>query len=158
MRCSGIDYSPPPVLAPLFRFFSSRSSFARGPSVLLGCSARDVTRRNLRFRAHCASATSSVLPTSKVDSSVSVRADLLEFSSLPLKIRKFSPARLSALWISCFVSHLTWAPGLLPTGFGLNASGSYLAFDLFLVLSTDGSLSTVAIPLVPLRCRRGAVN
>ena len=53
---------------------------------------------------------------------------------------------------------LTWAPGLLPTGFRLNASGSYLAFDLFLVLSTDGSLSTVAVPLLPLRCRRGAVN
>src|SRR6516162_5790250 len=53
---------------------------------------------------------------------------------------------------------LTWAPGLLPTGLGCNASGSYLAFDLFLVLSTSGSLSTVAVPLVPLRCRRGAVN
>ena len=53
---------------------------------------------------------------------------------------------------------LTWAPGLLPTGLGRNASGSYLAFDLFLVLSTGGSLSTVAVPLVPLRCRRGAVN
>jgi len=53
---------------------------------------------------------------------------------------------------------LTWAPGLLPTGFGRNASGSYLAFDLFLVLSTGGLLSTVAVPLVPLRCRRGAVN
>ena len=53
---------------------------------------------------------------------------------------------------------LTWAPGLLPTGFGRNASGSYLAFGLFLVLSTGGSLSTVTVPLLPLRCRRGTVN
>jgi len=53
---------------------------------------------------------------------------------------------------------LTWAPGLLPTGLGLNASGSYLAFDGFLVSSTGGSLLTVAIPLLPLRCRRGTVN
>jgi hypothetical protein len=41
---------------------------------------------------------------------------------------------------------LTWAPGLLPTGIGLNASGSYLAFDEFLVFSTGGSLLTVAVP------------
>jgi hypothetical protein len=52
----------------------------------------------------------------------------------------------------------TWAPGLLPTGIRLNASGSYLAFNSFLVSSTDGSLSTVVIPLLPLRCRRGPVN
>jgi len=51
----------------------------------------------------------------------------------------------------------TWAPGLPPTGIGLNASGSYLAFDSFLVSSTSRSLLTVAIPLLPLRCRRGAV-
>ena len=41
---------------------------------------------------------------------------------------------------------LTWAPGLLPTGIGLNASGSYLAFDGSLVFSTGGSLLTVAVP------------
>jgi hypothetical protein len=43
----------------------------------------------------------------------------------------------------------TWAPGLLPTGLGLNASGSYLAFDAFLVSSTSGLLLTVAVPLLP---------
>ena len=52
----------------------------------------------------------------------------------------------------------TWAPGLLPTGIGLNASGLYLAFDSFRVSSTSGLLLTVAVPLVPLRCRRGVVN
>jgi hypothetical protein len=43
----------------------------------------------------------------------------------------------------------TWAPGLLPTGIRLNASGFCLAFDSFLVSSTSGSLLTVAIPLLP---------
>lgn len=42
-----------------------------------------------------------------------------------------------------------WAPGLLSTGIGLNASGFCLASDSFLVSSTSGSLLTVAFPLLP---------
>src|SRR5208283_2505792 len=80
---------------------------------------------------------------------------------LPLLNRQFAldPCRpVVAGYLRTRRTISTWAPGLLPTGIGLNASGSYLAFDEFLVFSTGGSLSTVAVPLAPLRCRRGAVN
>ena len=84
-----------------------------------------------------------------------------EVMLLPLLNRQFAldPCRpVFAGYLRTRRTISTWAPGLPPTGIGLNASGSCLALDSFLVSSTGGSLLTVAVPLLPLRCRRGAVN
>jgi len=75
-----------------------------------------------------------------------------EVMLLPLLNRQFAldPRRpVFAGYLRTRRTISTWAPGSLPTGIGLNASGLCLAFDSFLVSSTSGSLLTVALPLLP---------